>query len=201
MSANFGFRCPFVFFLGAFFLAMFPALARERGPGAFSRNTAHKNCFNCHLDDSLSLRTEALGKESASPQLFVVYSSFTLDAEVGQPSGVSKLCLSCHDGTIGRDSFRTTHGGAGSPSKLGSDLSNDHPISFLYDSELAFRDGHLFDPSITDSGLGGTIEEDLLVNGRVECTSCHEVHGTTGLPYLLVKPTVKGSLCLTCHRR
>jgi len=56
--------------------------------------------------------------------------------------GASRLCLSCHDGTVALDSFmgkdqsRVTGGtigtaGHGSPTaNLGTDLSNDHPVGF-----------------------------------------------------------------------
>lgn len=45
---------------------------------------------------------------------------------------------------------------------LGTDLSNDHPVSFIYDTTLSNTDGGLKDPSSANSGLGGTIQEDLL---------------------------------------
>jgi len=31
---------------------------------------------------------------------YIVYTSPTLKAVVGQPDGSSRLCLSCHDGTV-----------------------------------------------------------------------------------------------------
>jgi len=82
---------------------------------------------------------------------------------------------------------------------LGTDLSNDHPVSFTYDLDLAETDGGLFDPASTASSLGGTIEEDMLFAGRMECASCHDVHNKYELPRLLKIANAGSALCLTCH--
>ncbi|HEX6266578.1 MAG TPA: cytochrome c3 family protein, partial [Burkholderiales bacterium] len=105
------------------------------------------------------------------------YTSGSLDANaiqgaLDQPGGSSKLCLSCHDGTlavgsvnvlngqgsstaqgtVGIDMTGTGAGGAMPPGagtstgftrNLGVDLKNDHPISVTYNSLLATRDGEL----------------------------------------------------------
>ena len=135
---------------------------------------------------------------------FTVYSSpsGTLNAtDLTQPAGVSRACLSCHDGTVALDSFGGATGGTfiGGGANLGSDLSNDHPVSFTYDDTLATADGELHPPSTTSSGLGGTIANDMLFNNRMECGSCHDVHGTPGLPTFLIKTNDGSALCLTCH--
>jgi len=130
----------------------------------------------------------------------------TLDATVGQPAGVSRACLSCHDGTVAVDAF----GGAAGTTMIsaidpnadfGTDLTNDHPISFTYDTALATADGELHDPATANSGLGGTIANDLLFGGDLECASCHDVHNSNtvvGTPMLRI--AIAGSvLCLTCH--
>lgn len=38
----------------------------------------------------------------------------------------------------------------GGPSNLGTDLSGDHPISFVYDQALAQQDSHVKDPATLD---------------------------------------------------
>jgi predicted CXXCH cytochrome family protein len=134
---------------------------------------------------------------------YVIYSSVTMNATVGQPSASSKLCLSCHDGTVALDSFGGTTGtnfmtgGA----LVGTDLSNDHPISITYDQALATADGGLFDPTATQSGLGGTITATMLFGDQVQCASCHDVHNSAGLPFLLLKTNAGSALCLTCHNK
>jgi predicted CXXCH cytochrome family protein len=137
---------------------------------------------------------------------FTVYSSpsGTLNAtDLTQPAGVSRACLSCHDGTVALDSFGGATGGTtiDGEANLGFDLSNDHPVSFTYDNALAGADGELHPPGTTNSGLGGTIANDMLFNNQMECGSCHDVHGTPGLPAFLIKTNAGSALCLTCHNK
>ncbi|NOZ04723.1 MAG: cytochrome c3 family protein, partial [FCB group bacterium] len=80
-------------------------------------------------------------------------------------------------------------------------LSNDHPVSFTYDASLATTDGDLYNPTTTNSGLGGKISDDMLVGGKVECSSCHDVHNGSGVATLLVKNNGGSALCLTCHAK
>jgi Doubled CXXCH motif (Paired_CXXCH_1) len=155
---------------------------------------------------------------------YTLYSSGTLNAgSLAQPSGVSKLCLSCHDGTVALDSYI---GGAGTfgpltgakaiASTAQGSLGNDHPIGFTYDTALATADGALHDPATRSVTIGaggtrsktGTVASTMLFNGRLECASCHDVHNTftaadgigVGAPLLRVS---KGgsALCLTCHNK
>lgn len=84
---------------------------------------------------------------------------------------------------------------------LGVDLSDDHPVSFVYDETLVAKDKGLYSPSVKDSGLGGTISEDLLVNNKMQCTSCHDVHNENGYPGLLIMDNTNSELCLTCHNK
>jgi predicted CXXCH cytochrome family protein len=145
---------------------------------------------------------------------YTLYDSTTLDATINPPSGVSKLCLSCHDGTVAVDNYGgeaagTVFMGAGALSDtaaFGSDLSNDHPISFTYNDALATTDGGLATPTTDPSGITGgtTIDADLLFAGSLECASCHDVHDAAAAGvggHLLVKPNTDSDLCLTCHEK
>jgi predicted CXXCH cytochrome family protein len=164
-------------------------------------------CRPCHSTQNGSVSLPAVPWDSEpSSRAYTVYASPTLDALTGQPTGVSKACLSCHDGTVAPDSFagsvRTT--ALTGRANLGTDLSNDHPVSFTYDDALAAVDGELHSPSIQSSGLGGTIASDLLFgsgNTRLECASCHDVHNTSNQEFLLVKSNEASALCLTCHSK
>ena len=128
--------------------------------------------------------------------------SRTLDAIVGPPDGSSLMCLSCHDGTAASDIGH-------SPRPVGSDLSDDHPISFVYDSDLAARDGFLADPStevialqaLDGRLLSGTIEQLLLEGGKVQCVSCHDAHDRFGQRSLLKVTDERSVLCEVCHRK
>ncbi len=180
-------------------------------------------CKPCHTaqNNFTEIATMPIWDQQSTNLFFEVYSSKTMDSKPDQPNGKSKLCLSCHDGTVAMQS----HGGIpDNESQFSSgnqtlDLRDDHPISFVYDSALVKVDHGLYDPYTTLSGLGGTIEEDLLENGKMECTSCHDVHisrntegckgchiqGVNGIirtiSLSLWKSNDKSALCLTCHKK
>lgn len=174
----------------------------------FSRsgwNPTGETCVVCHAPDGSagSVSNLPLWNHEITAASFVPYRSGTLDAVVGQPDGISKLCLSCHDGTVAVDSFGGAIGSIylSGAARVDSDLSNDHPVSFVYDDLLAFTDGDLRLPSshtVPQLG-GGTIDDTLLFGGKMECSSCHDVHGGSGLGYLLRFSNQSSDLCLTCH--
>lgn len=139
-----------------------------------------------------------------------------MNATPGQPGRVSKLCLSCHDGTVaindfvGRTGTATNKIGSSNVNYIGTNLSNDHPIGITYDNALATSDGKLADPETKNVTIGsavsksGTIAAVMLVEGKVECTTCHDVHNryTVGSNHYLVKVDIAGSsLCTQCHNK
>jgi len=150
--------------------------------------------------------------ESTSVAGYTLYSSPTFDNHGGttitDPSASSKLCLSCHDGTVALENFGgITTGTTYIPANsriggiTGDNLSRDHPISFEYTDALAAADGGLFAPTSSNSGLGGTIAEDMLFNNRMECASCHDVHNKYSVTHLLKLSNINSELCLTCHNK
>ena len=143
-------------------------------------------------------------------QLFTLYSSPTFDVlstGITQPDGASKLCLTCHDGAYGAITSAHTFGD-GKPMTL----SGSHPVSFRYDTSLTFdpklhMPGSLRDPASTASGLTplGTIATDLLDgSGKMQCSSCHDVHhsgiGTHHLRYDYASDGGR-TMCRTCHNK
>ena len=163
-------------------------------------------CLACHAPHNNQNATgELLWNHDITTASFTLYGSTTLDATPGEPAGTSKLCLSCHDGTLALDSFGGGAGTAGSitgGANFGTDLSNDHPISIAYDD---VADGELKAPTTTvtigDAAKSGTIAALLLNGGKVECESCHDVHNTDtiGGTQLLKMDTADSALCLACH--
>ncbi len=169
-------------------------------------NTSGQICIVCHTTHNadVSISDAPLWNHEMTAATFTVYSSSTLDATVGQPDASSKLCLSCHDGTVATDNFGGETAGTNfisGAALVGSDLSNDHPISFTYDATLASNDGGLYDPTTTNSGLGGTIAEDMLIGNKLQCASCHDVHNSSGNSKLLLVDNSGSALCLTCHNK
>ncbi len=152
---------------------------------------------------------------------------------------VSLACLSCHDGQTAFNSLNqrpmvdsdrgvllssytftsgglavTNMGGVAATNtegsaNLGTDLTNDHPISFTYNTALAqLKGATLRDPTVSATGSGGgvlaiyragdpahggtdTIAAQMLFTkagagtpDQLECASCHEphAHGNSGDP-------------------
>jgi predicted CXXCH cytochrome family protein len=171
-----------------------------------SWNNTGEICVVCHTPHhaNATVTDSPLWNHEVTTANFTPYTSASLDAQVGQPDGVSKLCLSCHDGTVALDNFGGRTNGTvyvTGDELIGTDLSNDHPVSFTYDDNLAAADGGLNPPSTTDSGLGSTIQNDMLFGDKLECASCHDVHNGSGQSKLLVKSNSGSALCLTCHAK
>jgi predicted CXXCH cytochrome family protein len=171
-------------------------------------NPGGEICEVCHTPhNAVTGLTAPLWNHEVSTATYTLYTSTvspSFDATASQPDGTSKLCLSCHDGTVAMDNFGGQTGGTDfmtGDHLLGTDLSNDHPISFTYDTALATTDGGLFDPATASSGLGSTIASDLLLANKVQCSSCHDVHNGSGVAKLLVKSNAGSALCLTCHNK
>lgn len=104
----------------------------------------------------------------------------------------SKACLACHRTEVVE----------------AIDEHDGHPIAVEYNMVRAFAAGKL-KPAQSPSGFGSTIARDLLVEGRVECVSCHVAHSEeTTQPHRLRLPgreqadaekTNPAKLCLACH--
>lgn len=180
--------------------------------------TGGQICVTCHTPhgSDTSVTEAPLWNHTMTTQTYTVYSSPSLNATVSQPGGASKLCLSCHDGSVAVDSFVGTQSTGNTeflvgPKAVGEDgLNNDHPISFTYDSALATADGALFDPSVKTVTIGsggktktGTIAEVMLSAGQLQCSSCHDVHNNFTYAQSgsrLLRVTDAGSaICLVCH--
>jgi len=163
-----------------------------------------KICAPCHTSHNGIKTTAApLWSRNMRNVTYRVYSSDSMVADVEQPSGVSKLCLSCHDGITALDSFGKNRGSVSIKGKgnLGIDLGTHHPVSFVYNSALAAVNKGLKDPVVSSSGLGGTIARDLLSKQRVECTSCHDVHNEKGDLLSITNSAGSTGLCLVCHTK
>lgn len=177
-------------------------------------------CVACHTphNANTSVNEAPLWNHAVTSTSFTLYTSPTFNGSTNQPAGSSKLCLSCHDGTVAIDSFGgatgTTTMSGSSVVGLNGNLNDDHPISFTYDSNLASADGGLHNPATTNVTIGlggdkeksGTIAQTMLIGGQVQCASCHDVHNGNTVPGDGGKPLLKVSkngsaLCLTCHNK
>jgi len=147
-------------------------------------------CTPCHTPH-LSLDTPpALDRRTPEPQRLRPYMGAGVDLDES-----SLLCLSCHDGVIAKDVYRTAHA-ARMSSQLGSawvgraSLSS-HPIGIKYpigDSTYRTAEAATADGAIK------------LPDGRIQCISCHDPHNTQRFDYMLVRSNQGSRLCLACHR-
>ena len=170
------------------------------GPGTIKAATDDRICIFCHTAHTSSPIAPLWNRRNPGA-IYTTYSSSTATALPGQPNGSSLICLSCHDGTIALGDVLaggtiTMAGGVttmpAGRSLLGTDLSDDHPISFQYTSALAAANGELADPNT----LTGAVKLDS--TGQLQCTSCHDPHNDVNGQFLVVDN--RGStLCETCH--
>ena len=137
-------------------------------------------CVFCHTPHNATqqdqgnntMRAPLWNRRVPDGATYTPYTSSSMDAQSitdglnAQPGGSSKLCLSCHDGTLAIGNVNVLNGNAnasipmtgtgpggtmppgegsntGFTRFLGTDLRNDHPISVTFNSALATRDGEL----------------------------------------------------------
>jgi predicted CXXCH cytochrome family protein len=171
------------------------------GPGTIKSDSRTNLCSFCHITHHATGATPLWNHALSSVTNYTLYTSGTLKAVVGQPDGSSRLCLSCHDGTVALGMLNSSatpivmNGGVVNltgTNNLGTDLSTTHPISFKYNAGLRALDPNLVDP-VT---LTGVVKVDK--NGEMQCTSCHDPHNNQ-FGKFLVKDNTSSALCLTCH--
>ncbi|MBI2565560.1 MAG: hypothetical protein HYV63_00825 [Candidatus Schekmanbacteria bacterium] len=169
------------------------------GTGTFTVPAVGEICVFCHTPHNATPATPLWNRYEGG-QTYDPYQSTTLQASPGQPTGKSRLCLSCHDGTVALSAIRNqpgeTYADFGSlflsgRALLGTYLRDDHPVSFTFDASLRAADGELADPASIDLPLE---------SGQVQCTSCHDPHEADIRPFLR-KSSMSGELCVTCHDR
>jgi cytochrome c553 len=183
-----------------------------------SWNTSrHTLCGVCHsMHDTDVNKLIPLWKHETSTASFTPYSSPSLNATVGQPSGATLACLSCHDGVTAVNSYGGRTNGAAvyitGGAVIGTDLQHNHPISFDYDAAAA-ADSYIRASSTVISGItqgtgtslnGQTIKQAMLSGGTtMECSSCHDIHRQRGNSYssgiYTVASSAYGEFCLICH--
>ncbi|MHC4941644.1 MAG: cytochrome c3 family protein [Planctomycetota bacterium] len=175
-------------------------------PTAFTLDTfswrGHtQSCVLCHvpgydISDADGIFNQVLWNYKESQVYFRMYVS--LAGNKGTLDGTSRLCLSCHDGVIANDNYGKVKGSGGSLMGgvgLETDLTDDHPIGIEYpptDQHGGFLKGYFNPP------LGNVKLEIMKGMKRVECTSCHDPHGSPYKSFL--RNSLQGSsICLKCH--
>jgi len=157
----------------------------------------------------------------------------TTAGNAGTVNPPSMACLSCHDGVSAVNSVvnapgsgvaaggdeligdagaivitNALLGGATTIANIGSDLSNDHPVSITYDPTKAGLRATTYDIS---AWVGATTIADILRDtggtDYVECGSCHDPHNGADTyiagssVHFLRVDNAGSSLCLGCHSK
>ena len=180
-------------------------LTPPSGASVYSQGSL--GCTFCHAPHSGLGGTSPLWNQTLSKATYTPYSSTTY-VEQGntQPTlGVtSSLCLSCHDGTVavGQSAAYGTlpmTGSMNSIDSFGTNLGGTHPFSLI----LPMKDASNLVASLVSQGKTadptGAVK---LINGNIECTSCHNPHvqGTDKIAQdFLVRDSSSGQMCLACH--
>jgi len=172
-----------------------------QGPGPIRAVSETEICIFCHTPHNAAPQTPLWNRESPRTH-YRIYQSSTTDARINQPSGPSKMCLSCHDGSMALGNVlsrpashpivmtaRTIPPGT---TDLTSDLSDDHPIGFRYDRALANADREVRSPEVVSQDLP------LGAHGEVHCTTCHDPHDNELGDFLRISDQM-AAICVACH--
>ncbi len=195
------------------------------GPGRFI-GSSNEVCVYCHTphnsisQDRYGNRVALWNRSLNEALTYTMYSSATFTGTMpDKPTGNSLLCLSCHDGvtTPGISQLNQVINYSDGPINMildtpdhigdvsyppyaniniGLDLSNDHPVSFVYDYALSQRDPGVKDPSVPEN-LGVL----KLFYGRLECGTCHDPHdygSPDRVPFLRMSNAFS-AMCFQCH--
>jgi predicted CXXCH cytochrome family protein len=174
------------------------------GPGTIKASGESQVCIFCHTPHNARQDIPYLWNRSAQTTIYTPYDSSTLSTTVGQPTGASKLCLSCHDGTIALGavlseptpiSFIGANTLSGRSTSLATDLSDDHPISFDYQSSIT--SGNLELVAATTL-IGSPVQLDS--TGQLQCTACHDPHDNAWGKFLVMS-NQGSALCIKCHTK
>jgi hypothetical protein len=189
-------------------------------------NARKEICRVCHVPHDHQRATQyylngLLWNHAVSSQTYTMYDSSWSETLTGtqssQPDGISKLCLGCHDGTVAIDTFDKYSGGSvyiddydsgfkiGMPDGSNIDLRGTHPLSIEFP---AGEIGTEFNDPSTATWYDGSTVASTLDNGKVQCSTCHDVHDQESVPNThLLRQAQKdmgggeqaSGLCFTCH--
>ncbi|MDR3762540.1 MAG: cytochrome c3 family protein [Acidobacteriota bacterium] len=167
-------------------------------------------CMYCHAPHGGLHGVSPLWSQKLSTATYTqLYTSTTMTNTTAQPAvgSSSNLCLSCHDGTVAPGQ-NTPYGNLKMRGSMNSQdliapsgsLQGVHPFNFqLSQGRLLASDNIL--ASLSSSGTTGSSAVKL-VNGNVQCVSCHDPHvqnldSSSGA--FLVMDNTDSALCLACH--
>ena len=172
-------------------------------PGTVHVSTDVGVCIFCHAPHNAQKNTPIWNRQ-LPPDNYSTYNSTTYK-QTKNPviSTQSKLCLSCHDGTIALGQTIATGDLGTTPAMnpqnvLGTNLAVDHPISFTLPAQ---DDGELR-PWIVNGPLTSPDPKIKLFSDKVECSTCHDPHVPDYdqvAQKFLRRDNANSAICLNCH--
>lgn len=167
-------------------------------------------CVFCHTPHAAGVEP-LWNRNSMSGTTFTTYSSKTFDVTATDLDATSKLCFSCHLATttvknalnnpsnVNNNAQPTfAFNGIRATAALGSNLRDDHPVGFTYNTAQGNANYELATYANVVAQLGN-----VFVGGQMTCSSCHDVHGKGSganlVPVLLQRSNASSMLCLACH--
>ncbi len=201
------------------------------GTGSIKSTSESQVCVFCHTPHGASTIAQ-LWNRLPTAATYTLYTSPTLTGLAypagAQPTAKSKLCLSCHDGTVAIGSVYNLPGPGGGPGTipnmqnttgglmpttragyLGTSLTDDHPVGYLYqtakDPELVPRPW----PWVASLGAGFGVGSPTTTasvrldpdasTGTVECLTCHDPHNNENTKFMRLAN--QNALCTYCHNK
>lgn len=164
------------------------------GTGDIKATEESEVCIFCHATHG-GITQAPLWNRSATSTTYTLYGSPSMETNTQQPGTSSRICLSCHDGTIalglvinrpdpipfpvGMDKIPASY-----RSNLSDNLSDDHPLNI--------------DAHPTGFNCEGCHDVSAGTTSNLECSSCHDPHDNTYGNFIKTDP-VAGALCNLCH--
>ncbi len=198
------------------------------GSGTIIATEETQVCVFCHTPHN-SNPAVPLWNHEMSGASYTLYNSEYLQRAgyeaVVDVGSRSKLCLSCHDGTVAIGSVYNLGGGPATITLVGgvttlpdtstayidTDLTDDHPVAIKYDTGITINFFHGTKsmelttpaPPVDPNYQGVRLYPPN--PGYVECTSCHDPHVETE-KFLVIwnaagLATTISDICATCHTK
>ncbi len=187
------------------------------GPGRIKAVKETRICIFCHAPHTKSPAGQLWNRNlPMGPFLTIETGGGSAGPETSnQPNGASKMCLSCHDGTLALGAVLSsrkpieltgTSTGTippGSRGFIGRDLRGMHPISIRVTPEVIARHAKSAMGLVPLKQMKSDPDVKLDRSDRIQCTTCHDPHddsnyASSGIHFYTKKRF--SDACVVCHR-